>query len=166
MPTQYKRSWVLLRSFAACAGLAATPVFAAQPHALMRLVQVGDASDSHVTVGFIDKNAEVQSQVDLPPENPQIMYLIKLLKGSSQFRVRAQAAIALGVMEKSLAARGALTAALQDVHPAVRAAAATALGRIGDANHVVALRTLSGDPEEPVRNAARASIGRIESAIE
>jgi hypothetical protein len=91
-------------------------------------------------------------------------YLIKLLEGSSQFRVRAQAAISLGTVEKSLAARGALTAALRDAHPAVRAAAATSLGRIGDANDVAALRKLERDSEEPVRNAARASIGRLGSA--
>jgi HEAT repeat protein len=94
------------------------------------------------------------------------MYLIKLLRGSSQFRVRAQAAISLGLMDKSFAARNALTAALQDPHPAVRSAAAISLGRIGDANHVVALRMLAGDPEQPVRNAARVSITRLESEIE
>jgi hypothetical protein len=91
-------------------------------------------------------------------------YLIKLLEGSSQFRVRAQAAISLGTVEKSLAARGALTAALRDPHPAVRAAAATSLGRIGDASDVVALKKLDRDPEEPVRNAARASIGKLGTA--
>lgn len=90
-------------------------------------------------------------------------YLIKLLEGSSQFRVRAQAAISLGSVENSAAARSALTAALRDTHPAVRAAAATSLGRIGDAGDVNALRRLERDSEEPVRNAARASIGRLES---
>jgi HEAT repeat protein len=90
-------------------------------------------------------------------------YLIKLLEGSSQFRVRAQAAISLGAGEKSQTARGALTAALRDTHPAVRAAAATSLGRIGDGSDLVALRKLERDREEPVRNAARASIGRLES---
>jgi HEAT repeat protein len=134
MLTQYKRTWVLLTSLAACAGLATTPAFA------------GD-------------QVEIQ-----PAENAQVVFLIKLLKGSSQFRVRAQAAISLGMMEKSFAARGALTDALQDPHPAVRAAAATSLGRIGDANQLSALRVLARDPEQPVRNAARASIGRLEDA--
>jgi HEAT repeat protein len=124
---------VLLASLAACAGLSATPAFA------------GD---------------QVEAQ---PAENAQIRYLIKLLGSSAQFRVRAQAAIALGLIEDSHAARSALQAALQDPHPAVRAAAATSLGRIGDPNHVYSLRTLATDPDEPVRNAARASIGRIES---
>jgi HEAT repeat protein len=69
-------------------------------------------------------------------------------------------------MEKSRNACEALTAALHDTHPAVRAAAATALGRLGGADHIIALRKLGGDPEAPVRNAARASIVRLEGAIE
>lgn len=133
MSTPNKRTWVLLASLAVCAGLSVTPAFA------------GD---------------EVAAQ---PAENAQIRYLVKLLGSSAQFRVRAQAAIALGLIEDSQAARSALQAALQDPHPAVRAAAATSLGRIGDPNHVYSLRMLAADPDEPVRNAARASIGRIES---
>jgi HEAT repeat protein len=139
MLTQYKKSWMLLVTFAGCAGLATTG-FAGEPQARV---------------------AEVQ-----PGENAQSIYLIKLLEGSSQFRVRAQAAISLGMIERSPAAREALTAALHDEHPAVRTAAATSLGRLGDSNHVVALRALGSDPEAPVRNAARASIGRIERMIE
>jgi hypothetical protein len=96
-------------------------------------------------------------------EDARSTYLIKLLEGSSQFRVRAQAAISLGAVEKSPAARNALTAALRDVHPAVRAAAATSLGRIGDSGDLPALRKLERDPEEPVRNAARTSISRLDS---
>lgn len=174
MLTQYKRSWVLLTSFAGCAGLAATPAFAVEPHALMQLVQAGDtpcigdcerqrgcATDASVRVSFVARNADAQ-----PSDRIQTSYLIKLLERSPQFRVRAQAAISLGMMESCVAVRGALTAALRDAHPAVRAAAATSLGRIGDANQVIALRTLESDPEEPVRKAARASIGRIEAIDE
>src|ERR1700759_4970191 len=43
-------------------------------------------------------------------------YLIKLLEGSSQFRVRAQAAISLGAVEGSSSAVTALTSALKDPH--------------------------------------------------
>lgn len=142
----YKRCLVLLASFASCAGLATTG-FAGEPPTWMRPDQA---------------NVSERQQ----DGNTQCLYLIKLLAGSSQFRVRAQAAISLGLMEKSAAARDALTAALQDEHPAVRAAAATSLGRLGDAKHVSELRKLGGDPEEPVRHAASTSIGRIESAIE
>jgi len=96
-------------------------------------------------------------------DDPRSTYLIKLLQGSSQFRVRAQAAISLGSIEGSSSTRTALVSALRDLHPAVRAAAATALGRVGDESVVAALRTLERDTEEPVRTAARASIARLAS---
>lgn len=147
MGSQYKRSWVLLTSFASCAALASTLAFAEEPRASMQHAHAGDVQ-----------------YVGQQPDSAQTIYLIKLLQSSSQFRVRAQAAISLGLVEKSPAARHALTAALQDSHPAVRAAAATSLGRIGDSNHVTALRKLGVDPEGPVRNAARASLDRIEHA--
>jgi HEAT repeat protein len=139
---------MLLTSFAGWAGIACTVAFVVEPDALKQLTRAGD-------VRYIKQ----------PDENVQTTYLVKLLQGSSQFRVRAQAAISLGLMERSLAARDALTVALRDVQPGVRAAAAMSLGRIGDANHLLALRKLGGDPEEPVRNAARASIGRLESTL-
>ena len=52
-------------------------------------------------------------------------YLIRLLRGSSQFRVRAQAAISLGNTDPSAEVLAALSLSLKDEHPAVRAAAAT-----------------------------------------
>jgi len=96
-------------------------------------------------------------------DDPRSTYLIKLLEGSSQFRVRAQAAISLGTVEASRVAVEALNKALRDVHPAVRAAAATSLGRVGDANSLAALRVLERDSEEPVRSAARAAVGKLAS---
>jgi HEAT repeat protein len=97
-------------------------------------------------------------------DDPRSTYLIKLLEGSSQFRVRAQAAISLGAVDASRGAVDALAKALRDVHPAVRAAAATSLGRVGDAKSLVALRGLERDPEEPVRTAARAALARLETS--
>ena len=97
-------------------------------------------------------------------DDPRSTYLIKLLEGSSQFRVRAQAAISLGTVEAARAAVDALTKALRDVHPAVRAAAATSLGRVGDASSVAALRALERDTEEPVRSAAKAAMAKLASA--
>jgi hypothetical protein len=94
-------------------------------------------------------------------DDPRSAYLIKLLEGSSQFRVRAQAAISLGTVEGSRTAVEALTSALRDTHPAVRAAAATSLGKVGDANAIGVLRTLDRDAEEPVRVAARESVARL-----
>lgn len=97
-------------------------------------------------------------------DDPRNTYLIKLLQGSSQFRVRAQAAISLGAVTSSNDAISALTTALVDAHPAVRAAAANSLGRIGTPGSVAALRKLQKDPEEPVRSAAQAAIARLETA--
>ena len=94
-------------------------------------------------------------------DDPRSTYLIKLLEGSSQFRVRAQAAISLGTVEGSRTAVEALTSALHDTHPAVRAAAATSLGKVGDANAITALRSLDKDSEEPVRAAARESMAKL-----
>jgi hypothetical protein len=94
-------------------------------------------------------------------DDPRSTYLIKLLEGSSQFRVRAQAAISLGAVESSTITIDALSKALRDAHPAVRAAAATSLGRVGDESCRVALRSLARDPEEPVRSAASASLERL-----
>jgi HEAT repeats len=94
-------------------------------------------------------------------DDPRSTYLIKLLDSSSQFRVRAQAAISLGTVEGSSAAVSALIKALNDVHPAVRAAAATSLGRVGGEGSLATLRALERDAEEPVRSAARAALARL-----
>lgn len=90
-------------------------------------------------------------------------YLIRLLTGSTQFRVRAQAAISLGGVEGVPEAVDALVDALADEHPAVRAAAANSLGRLADAKALRALRAKLGDPEPPVRVAVQAAIAKLES---
>jgi hypothetical protein len=91
-------------------------------------------------------------------------YLIRLLEGSTQFRVRAQAAISLGSVEVAPDVVRALSTSLSDEHPAVRAAAANSLGRLGDAKAVPALRAVTDDPEAPVRLAATTAIAKLESA--
>ncbi|MDD9946985.1 MAG: HEAT repeat domain-containing protein [Myxococcales bacterium] len=89
-------------------------------------------------------------------------YLVRLLQGSSQFRVRAQAAISLGGGRAAPEVKKALLDALADKHPAVRAAAATSLGRLGVLAALGDLKGLQKDPEPPVRAAASAAIARIE----
>ncbi len=91
-------------------------------------------------------------------------YLIRLLDGSTQFRVRAQAAISLGSVESAPDVMRALSTALADEHPAVRAAAANSLGRLGDIKAIPALRSASEDPEAPVRLAIKSAIVKLESA--
>ena len=88
-------------------------------------------------------------------------YLIRLLSSSSQFRVRAQAAISLGNMDPSAEIVEALKGALEDNHPAVRAAAAESLGRVGDRSAIDALAALRKDREGPVRSAVNAAITKL-----
>jgi hypothetical protein len=91
-------------------------------------------------------------------------YLVQLLSGSSQFRVRAQAAISLGAIQADTTVVVALGRALKDEHPAVRAAAANSLGRLADPASLSALKAATFDSEEPVRTAATAAIARIETS--
>jgi hypothetical protein len=91
-------------------------------------------------------------------------YLVQLLNGSSQFRVRAQAAISLGAMQADSKVVEALGRALRDEHPAVRAAAANSLGRIADPASLTALKAATTDSEAPVRAAASAAVTRVEAA--
>lgn len=91
-------------------------------------------------------------------------YLIRLLKGSSQFRVRVQAAISLGGAADGEDVVEALSGALSDAHPAVRAAAANSLGRIGSPAALPALRSAKKDPEGPVKKAVAAAIAKLSRA--
>lgn len=89
-------------------------------------------------------------------------YLIRLLRDSDQFRVRAQAAVSLGSVTGISEVVRALTDALDDSHPAVRAAAANSLGRLGDPSALPELRRATKDKEPPVRVAAKAAIAKLE----
>src|SRR5512143_3138407 len=71
--------------------------------------------------------------------------LIHLLETSTEFRVRTQAALSLGRTSGGSDVVQALVRALSDAHPAVRAAAATSLGAVGDPSAVAALQHLSSD---------------------
>lgn len=90
-------------------------------------------------------------------------YLIRLLQTSTAFRVRTQAAISLGSGLPDPAVTTALTAALRDENAAVRAAAASSLGRVGDGSVLGALRIAERDPEAAVRTAATAAIAAIQA---
>jgi hypothetical protein len=91
-------------------------------------------------------------------------YLIRLLKGSTQFRVRAQAAISLGGVGAASDVVDALATSLKDEHPAVRASAATSLSRLADPRALRALRAAAEDSEPPVRTAVKAAIAKLEGA--
>jgi HEAT repeat protein len=72
--------------------------------------------------------------------------------------IRAQAALALGILDGSVAVKD-LTAALQDPDASVRGSAATALGKIGTAQDGKALIPLLADESETVRKRVLKAIG-------
>lgn len=88
--------------------------------------------------------------------------IVRVLRESRDFRARTRAALALGASTDPNMATP-LASALRDPHPAVRAAAAEGLGRIGDRAHLDALRALANDPERAVREAASRAMGAIEA---
>lgn len=89
-------------------------------------------------------------------------YLIRALRTSDMFRVRARAAISLGTAQADPAVVGALSAALGDDHHTVRAAAASSLERLGDPSALRALRRAARDSDPRVRTA----VGRAVAALE
>ncbi|UJR80352.1 HEAT repeat domain-containing protein [Sandaracinus amylolyticus] len=89
-------------------------------------------------------------------------YLVRLLRTSEAFRVRAQAALSLGSVTPEPQVIDALTAALRDDEAAVRAAAASSLERLGDPSALPALRAASSDRERAVADAARSAVRALE----
>jgi len=83
------------------------------------------------------------------------------LTDSSDFRVRVSAALYLG-RTHPVGAREALEHALSDAHSAVRVAAASALGSLGDPTAIAALaRRASTEPSESVKAQLQSSIDQL-----
>lgn len=92
-------------------------------------------------------------------------FLVRMLATSSQFRVRAQAALALAGTPDDPQVAAALTRALsRDEHPAVRAASASALERLRPPSALGALRTALRDEDKAVRAAAKRALAEVERA--
>lgn len=90
--------------------------------------------------------------------------VVRVLQESRDFRARARAALALGgSADPTMAAP--LATALRDENPAVRAAAAEGLARIGGVTQLGALRSLTRDPERQVRDAAARAVTAIEARV-
>ena len=89
-------------------------------------------------------------------------YLVRLLKDSKTFRVRAQAALSLGKLPQSRRHTQALIRALKDKHPAVRLAAVSSLEKIGDTTTKSALKKRLKDKDRSVRTAARRALKSID----
>lgn len=88
-------------------------------------------------------------------------YLVKLLETSQTYRVRAQAAIALGRSVPDAQVIKALVGALRDENGSVRAAAASSLGRVGDASAVAPLEAARRDADPGVRAAAVTALAQL-----
>ncbi len=90
-------------------------------------------------------------------------FLMRMLSGSAQFRVRAQAALALGGQKPEPSIVRALVAALRDENGGVRAASASALERLGDPSALPGLRAAMSDRDGSVRTAARNAVATLTS---
>ena len=89
-------------------------------------------------------------------------FLVRMLTTSSQFRVRAQAALALASTPEDDAVASALVQALRkDEHPAVRAASASALEHASP-KVASALRDALRDEDKTVRAAAKRALEEVE----
>ncbi len=87
------------------------------------------------------------------------------LSQSTDFRVRVSAALYLG-RTKPLGAREALETALADTHPAVRVAAASALGALGDPLAITALaRRLGSESSASVKAQIQSSIEQLRKGV-
>lgn len=89
--------------------------------------------------------------------------LLNMLQDGRDFRVRTQAAFALA-RKNDPSTVPALEYALKDKHPVVRAAAATALGRMASVRSLAVLRIAARDRESSVVEQARTAIELIERA--
>lgn len=89
--------------------------------------------------------------------------MTRVLRESPDFRARVRAALALGATSDP-SVTPHLVAALADSSPAVRAAACTSLGRLGDRAALGPLRGRLGDGSRVVRDEATRAIRRIEAS--
>jgi hypothetical protein len=94
--------------------------------------------------------------------DPRSDYLVRMLRTSSSFRVRTQAALSLARVEPDAAVMVGLGDALGDEHPAVRAAAATALEQIENPDALPALERHRRDRDPAVRRTVLRAIATLE----
>ena len=81
-------------------------------------------------------------------------YLVRLLRDSDAFRVRAQAALSLGQLESTRKSVAALERAARDRHPAVRVSAISSLRRLGAKGSLPVVERATRDKNKAVRRAA------------
>lgn len=93
-------------------------------------------------------------------------YLLRLLRTSDAFRVRAQAALSLGQMESTRRSISALERAVGDEHPAVRVAAIASLRRLGARRSLSVVQQATRDREKAVRRAAAEAVQALQAVGE
>ncbi|MGB9340882.1 MAG: HEAT repeat domain-containing protein [Polyangiales bacterium] len=81
-------------------------------------------------------------------------YLVRLLRDSPAFRVRAQAALSLGQLESTDRSIAALERAVWDKHPAVRVSAISSLRRLESKDSLAVVEKAIRDRNKSVRRAA------------
>jgi len=81
-------------------------------------------------------------------------YLLRLLRNSDAFRVRAQAALSLGQLESTHRSIAALERAVRDRHPAVRVSAISSLRRLRAKKSLPVVEKATRDRNKAVRRAA------------
>ena len=90
-------------------------------------------------------------------------YLLRLLRSSSAFRVRAQAALSLGQLERTPRSVAALERAVRDKHPAVRVSAITSLRRLESKKSLEVVERATKDRNKSVRRAALEAVETLEA---
>ncbi|HSN85034.1 MAG TPA: HEAT repeat domain-containing protein [Polyangiales bacterium] len=90
-------------------------------------------------------------------------YLVRLLRTSEAFRVRAQAALSLGQLESTRSSIRALERALADAHPAVRVAAISSLRRLEAKQSLPVVEKATRDRDKAVRRAAKEAVEALQS---
>ena len=81
-------------------------------------------------------------------------YLLRLLRNSDAFRVRAQAALSLGQLESTRKSVAGLERAARDKHPAVRVSAISSLRRLSAKDSLPVVEKATRDRNKAVRRAA------------
>jgi len=93
----------------------------------------------------------------------RVPFLIDQLKNATDFRLRTQAALALGASEDPVAVTP-LCSGLDDNSESVRSASAAALGRLKNPAGLGCLRRHAGDPSASVRSVVDRSVQLLESS--
>jgi hypothetical protein len=90
-------------------------------------------------------------------------YLLRLLRTSDAFRVRAQAALSLGQMESTHRSISGLERAVGDDHPAVRVAAIVSLRRLEARQSLRVVQRATKDRDRAVRRAAAEAVEALQA---